>query len=180
MPVARRSLAGCMLPGPEEVAAVGASRQSAASSPRAFSSSLGRARLALEINPELGVAEGLTESEQIELCACEEVIRTGWSTFVQVGLALARIRDGQLYKTDFQTFEAYCRLRWEYGRRYVDQLISAAQVFTHLRATSSHHLMTKSHQIPDHETQHRQCNQGGPHYWLEACGFEAGPGFFPT
>jgi hypothetical protein len=99
------------------------------------------------INPELGVAEVLTDAEQIELYACEEVIGSCWNTFVQVGLALARIRDGHLYKTDFHTFEDYCRVKWEYGRNYVNHLISAAQVFTFL--------VTAGHQKPEHEKQVR-------------------------
>ena len=45
-------------------------------------------------------------------------------------LALAQIRGGTLYKVDFDTFEAYCRVKWQYGRHYVNRLISAAQVFT--------------------------------------------------
>jgi hypothetical protein len=32
----------------------------------------------------------------------------------------------------FHSFEAYCRVKWQSGRDYVDRLISAAQVFTHL------------------------------------------------
>jgi hypothetical protein len=50
--------------------------------------------------------------------------------FVKVGLALARIRDLRLYRAEFQTFEAYYRTKWHYGRRYVYHLISAAQLFT--------------------------------------------------
>jgi hypothetical protein len=62
---------------------------------------------------------------------------SGWQTFVQIGLVLARIRDGTLYKVEFNTFEAYCRVKWQDGRHYVNRLISAAQVFTHL-VTISH------------------------------------------
>jgi hypothetical protein len=95
----------------------------------------------------LGVVDVLSEAERAELQGCEAVIVTGWHTFVDVGLALARIRDGRLYRDDFDSFETYCRTQWQYGRNYVDRLISAAQVFTHL--------MTNSHQKPDHETQLR-------------------------
>ena len=58
----------------------------------------------------------------------------GWSNFIQVGLALARIRELRLYRIEFQTFEAYCRDRWEYGdgERYVNYLVSAAQIFKYL------------------------------------------------
>jgi hypothetical protein len=50
--------------------------------------------------------------------------------FVEVGLAFARIRDARLYRAEFPTFEAYCQTKWHYGRRYVYQLISGAQLFT--------------------------------------------------
>src|ERR1051326_4926214 len=53
---------------------------------------------------------------------------------IQVGLALATVRDRRLYRGQFGNFQEYCRYRWDYGRRYVDQLIAAAQLFTHLRA----------------------------------------------
>ena len=79
--------------------------------------------------------------------ACEEVIEDGWATYVQVGLAFATIRDRRLYRNEFTTFEEYCRNRWDYGRRYVNQLISAAQVFTRLGANGS--------QKPEHERQVR-------------------------
>jgi len=66
---------------------------------------------------------------------------------VEVGLALARIRDARLYRVEYDNFQTYCKAKWEYGRNYVDRLISAAQVFRHL--------MTICHQTPDHESQVR-------------------------
>ena len=87
----------------------------------------------LTISPMLGKTELLSESVQADYYACEEVIASGWNTFVQVGLALARIRDGELYRAGgYDSFEQYCRLKWEYGPNYVHRLISAAQVFTNL------------------------------------------------
>jgi len=72
----------------------------------------------------------------------------GWQGFVDVGLALVTIRDNRLYREEYPTFEVYCRQKWQYGRNYVNRLISAAQVFRHL--------VTNSHQIrPEHETQVR-------------------------
>jgi hypothetical protein len=87
--------------------------------------------------------------------ACEEVIEGGWASNVQVGLAFATIRDRRLYRAEFRTFDEYCRERWEYGRRYVDQLISAAQVFTYLRANCSQ-------MKPDHESQIRPLTHLSP------------------
>ena len=40
--------------------------------------------------------------------------------------------DHKLYKVEFHAFEAYCKAKWQYGRNYVDPLVSAAPVFTHL------------------------------------------------
>jgi hypothetical protein len=102
----------------------------------------------LALSRVLGTVEALTPLEQANLYACEEVVRAGWYTFVQVGLALAQIRDQRLYRLEFDSFEAYCQVKWQYGRRYVNQLISAAQVFTYLGAKNS---LTK----PEHETQVR-------------------------
>src|SRR5262249_12145942 len=75
--------------------------------------------------PSLNV-ETLSEAGQMDFFACEEVIDSGWSTYVQVGLVLATIRDRRLYRGQFGNFQEYSRYRWDYGRRYVDQLISAA------------------------------------------------------
>jgi AAA domain len=58
------------------------------------------------LSPVLGTIDVLTEVEQAELYACEEVIGTGWDNFVPAGLALARIRDLRLYRAEFGSFEA--------------------------------------------------------------------------
>ena len=42
----------------------------------------------------------------------EQVIESGWATFVQVGLALATIKDNELYRTVYGSFEHYCRVKW--------------------------------------------------------------------
>jgi hypothetical protein len=92
--------------------------------------------------------QGLTPEQEIELLECETIIQLGWSAFVEVGAALAKIRNNQLYINEFASFEAYCREKWSYGRNYVDRLISAAQAFKVL--------MTHGHQImPEHERQLR-------------------------
>jgi hypothetical protein len=85
------------------------------------------------------------------------VIGSGWQTFVQVGLALAQIRDDRLYRVDLDTFERYSQVKWQYGRNYVNHLISAAQVFPHS--------VTNGHQKPEHETNLvTTCHQTKPEY----------------
>ena len=43
---------------------------------------------------------------------CEEVIEAGIQTFYEVGQALAHIRDAQLYRTGYVTFQSYLKERW--------------------------------------------------------------------
>jgi hypothetical protein len=80
----------------------------------------------------LGKLELRTDIEAADLSACEEVVRSGCNSVVQMGLALGLIRDLRLGRGKFDSFEAYCQTKWQYGRRYVNQMISAAQVFNHL------------------------------------------------
>jgi hypothetical protein len=70
----------------------------------------------------------LTASERAELAALEEVIEAGQQSFVQVGLALASIRDGKLYRETHSTFEEYVKERFHVQRRRAYQLMDAAVV----------------------------------------------------
>ncbi len=58
----------------------------------------------------------------------EQVISDGLRTFVEVGRALARIRDEKLYGTEYKNFEAYCAARWDFTKGRASQLITAAGV----------------------------------------------------
>jgi hypothetical protein len=71
---------------------------------------------------------GLTPVEWEELARHEQVISGGLQTFVQVGQALAEIRDRRLYRANYRTFEDYCRRRWSFTRQRAHQLIEAAAV----------------------------------------------------
>ncbi|MEI6451832.1 MAG: hypothetical protein WCP98_18055, partial [Actinomycetes bacterium] len=57
----------------------------------------------------------------------EGIIERGLDTFVDVGEALAEIRDRQMYRETHATFEAYCRERWGWSRSYAYRHIEAAQ-----------------------------------------------------
>ena len=68
----------------------------------------------------------LTESKRfVEL---EKTIERGKKTFVEVGTALAEIRDSKLYRCDFDTFDQYCKDKWGWDRTYSHRLIDAAGV----------------------------------------------------
>ncbi len=64
------------------------------------------------------------------LAECERVIERGLKTFIEVGDALARIRDERLYRETHATFEDYCRARWGFDASRARQLISAAKTVT--------------------------------------------------
>ena len=89
----------------------------------------------------------LTASEQRSLQECEAVVSKGWQTFVEVGKALAIIRNDCLYRHDYRTFEDYCRKKWQYHRSYAYRLIAAAELVTHLSP--------KGDKSPKQETQVR-------------------------
>jgi hypothetical protein len=72
--------------------------------------------------------EVLNQAEAREREECESIIRKGWDTFLEVGRALARIRQRRLYRDKFQSFEEYCRRQWDFSKTHANRLIEAAAV----------------------------------------------------
>jgi hypothetical protein len=70
----------------------------------------------------------LAPTDTARLAELEQVVAAGLETFVDVGLALLEIRDGRLYRTTHETFDDYCRERWDLRREVGDRLIRAARV----------------------------------------------------
>ena len=66
--------------------------------------------------------------ETQRLTELERVIAKGQKTFVEVGLALAEIRDLRLYKREYSGFEEYCQKKWGWTRQYVNYQIAGAKV----------------------------------------------------
>ena len=75
----------------------------------------------------------LTISEQKQLADCEDRIERGLNTFIEVGDALLKIREGLLYRETHSTFEDYCRDRWSMGVRQSQRFINASKVVENLR-----------------------------------------------
>jgi len=65
-----------------------------------------------------------------ELERLEGVINRNLQSFYEVGLALMKIRDLALYRDvlGFDTFEAYCKQKWDFSRSYAYRLIDSAKV----------------------------------------------------
>lgn len=72
----------------------------------------------------------LSVDERAALKACEATIRKGLASFLDVGEALLRVRDGRLYRAGYGSFDAYCRERWGFSRRQGSYLIEAAKMGT--------------------------------------------------
>lgn len=74
----------------------------------------------------------LNPIEDLKLQRLEKTIEAGRKTFVDVAKALSEIRDGRLYRSQYVTFEEYCRERWNFTRQYVNQLIAGADALKSL------------------------------------------------
>lgn len=78
---------------------------------------------------ENAITKNTAELEQLE-----NVIKQNIGAFYEVGRALMEIRDKGLYKDvlGFQTFEEYCKARWDFSRQRAYQLIESVTVKNNL------------------------------------------------
>ncbi len=89
----------------------------------------------------------LNPAAQVALASCEQRIERGLKTFIDVGQALAEIRDSRLYKGTHETFEAYLEGRWGMSRAHAYRMISAAEVVSPMGDTEA---------LPTNERQTRE------------------------
>jgi hypothetical protein len=78
------------------------------------------------------VPEPLSGREQKLLVQLEADIEQNLKGFKKVGYALTVIRDQQLYRVDYDTFEEYCREVWDLGRPRAYQLMGGYAVVENL------------------------------------------------
>lgn len=81
---------------------------------------------------ELAITKNSAELEQLE-----NVIQKNIGAFYEVGRALMEIRDKGLYRDvlGYDTFEAYCKARWDFSKSYANYLISSNVVLENLTTT---------------------------------------------
>jgi hypothetical protein len=72
--------------------------------------------------------EPISLDESKRLIELEKVINTGKQSFLEVGNALAEIRETRIYRSEHKSFDDYCRKRWGWGKAYAYQLIGCAEV----------------------------------------------------
>lgn len=75
----------------------------------------------------------ITQNEQ-ELERLEGIIRENVGAFYEIGHALMKIRVNKYYHDvlGYETFEAYCKARWDFKRSYAKYLISATSVIDNI------------------------------------------------
>lgn len=97
------------------------------------------------MNTNIVLTDELTPAEIGLLQDLEYRIKQGLATFLEVGAALARIRDDHLYRATHSTFEKYVSDRWGMSRSYAHRQIAAAEICQTLPIGNK----------PTHETQVR-------------------------
>ena len=73
-----------------------------------------------------------TDLTVMKLSELEEIVDRGLASFIEVGNALIEIRDGRMYGSEYETFEAYCDRRFGFTRQRAYQLIEATKTVANL------------------------------------------------
>jgi hypothetical protein len=81
--------------------------------------------------------EVIVSKNRTELERLEGIIARNLQSFYEVGRALMEIRDKGLYRDvlGYQTFEEYCRVKWDMQRAHAYRLIDSAKVLDVLSPT---------------------------------------------
>jgi DNA adenine methylase len=101
----------------------------------------------MEIIP---AAAGLSRAERKELNQLEAVIVDAIKLQLDAAQALLRIRNCRLYRAEYDTFEEYCRCRWNMSREHGRRLCNWAEVSANLDANA-----TNGGKLPLHESHAR-------------------------
>jgi hypothetical protein len=102
----------------------------------------------------------LSTAETLELQQLESVIERGLRGFFEAGRALSQIRDSKLYRQKHESFEDYCRERWQISKSRAYELMNASSVVAQLSATAE--------VLPENEAQVRPLTRLEPEQRSEA------------
>lgn len=102
----------------------------------------------------------MTIGEQQKLATLEETIERGVSAFMEVGRALAVIRDEKLFTDVAETFEDYCQKKWGFTHQRASQYIAATHVAevaatTGCQTPANERVARELSNIPDEKNQKR-------------------------
>lgn len=74
----------------------------------------------------------LAKNEESRLCELESVIQRNLNSFYEIGMALMEVRDNRLYRAEYDTFEQYCRERWQFSKTHANRFIESSKVIENL------------------------------------------------
>ena len=78
----------------------------------------------------------LTAAEQAELTQCVDQVRRGLGAFLVAGEALVKIRDKQLYRRDYRSFEDFANAEFGLTSRRLFQLIESFELVKTMKSIS--------------------------------------------
>lgn len=104
---------------------------------------------------EQRVTDRLSGADRKEFRRCESIIKRGVRTFIDVGNALKVIQENQYYREKYQTFEQYCKERWEFSRAHAYRLIESAKVVETLSGSGD----LEDESLPGRESQVRELSK---------------------
>lgn len=84
-------------------------------------------------HPITPAPEPLTDEQHDKFQKLEDQISDNLSSSFKLAAALAQIHDEKLYREEFDTFEEYCKKRWDYSRSYCERLAKMHGVVTDLK-----------------------------------------------
>lgn len=70
----------------------------------------------------------LSPKEKLRYEACKTQISEGLQVCFDTGMALIEIRDHNLYREDFDTFESFCQQTYQIGKAHAYRLIASAEI----------------------------------------------------
>jgi hypothetical protein len=80
------------------------------------------------------IIKKLSIAETIKYSNCKEIITSGLQSFIDVGDALADLRDGKLYREEYSTFEECCDAEFGITPSYARRLVAATGVIENLKS----------------------------------------------
>ena len=103
------------------------------------------------VGDEDGVRPSMTPYERTQLHEAERLISRGIRSFLEVGRALAVIKERRLYRATHPSFSAYLRDRWGFNRAHGYRLLNSVQLLDELRPIAERRGLP----LPDNERQLR-------------------------
>ena len=76
--------------------------------------------------------ENITMIEALRRNELEKIIKKGFVPFMEMGFALAEIKEKKLYRDLYATFEEYCKEKWGFSRTYSYYVIKGSEAIKSL------------------------------------------------